>query len=317
MASLTSDKNSLLVDFRFRSIRFREYVATDDRRAAQQIVREVEAAVGRDDLDALVALFPRSKKLRKLQPAAAPAPVQVGPPTFETYAHEWIERQRPGWSNAHYLNQRSLLDTHIIPVFGSRPLMDGGFRLADIEDWRNVLLAKKGLKAAKLSPVLVNKSRALLAAIIGRAIRDGHLTVNTVLDIKRLRQPKAKIDPFSFGEFERIVTKGLKDDQQGRNYITVAFFTGARPSELFALKWPNVDLVKGTATIAESHTKADKLHQTKTENSERVIDLRPQALAALKAQQALSRLKTDFVFCSEVGGALDRDNFNARVWNQP
>ena len=176
------------------------------------------------------------------------------------------------------------------------------------------MLAKKGLKGPKLSPVLVNKSRALLATIIGRAVRDGHLTVNAVLDIKRQRQPKAKIDPLSFGEFERIVSKGLKDDAQSRHYVTVAFFCGARPSELFALKWSNVDLVKGQATIEVSHTKADKLHPTKTSNSERVIDLRPQALAALKAQRTLSRLKTDFVFCSDVGGALDRDNFNARVW---
>lgn len=205
MASLTSEEDRLVVDFRFRGQRCREYLATDDKKAGRQIVKETEAAIGRDDLDALVALFPKSKRLHRLQPTAEPAPVQVGPSTFAAFAQAWIERQRPGWSAAHYLNQKSLLETHLVPMFGSRLLTDRGFQLAEIEDWRNTMLAKKGLKGPKLSPVLVNKSRALLATIIGRAVRDGHLTVNAVLDIKRQRQPQ--------GEDRPAVVRGVRADR--------------------------------------------------------------------------------------------------------
>ena len=35
---------------------------------------------------------------------------------------------------------------------------------------------------------------------------------------------------------------------------------------------------------------------------------------AVKEQQTSSRLKSDFVFCSSVGGSLDRDNVMNRVW---
>jgi integrase len=61
-------------------------------------------------------------------------------------------------------------------------------------------------------------------------------------------------------------------------------------------------------------TKADGVHPTKTEGSERVIDLRPRALTALKEQKAATRLKSEYIFCNRDGGPLDRDNLMNRVW---
>jgi hypothetical protein len=58
--------------------------------------------------------------------------------------------------------------------------------------------------------------------------------------------------------------------------------------------------------IKQSYTKLDGEHPTKTEGSTRSVDLRPQALRALKEQQAPSRLKSEFVFCNGVGGTPGR-----------
>jgi integrase len=69
-----------------------------------------------------------------------------------------------------------------------------------------------------------------------------------------------------------------------------------------------------TAKIQRSYTKHDGLHATKTEGSARTIDLRPPAVRALKAQQATSRLKGEYVFCNVNGGVLNRDNLLQRTW---
>jgi hypothetical protein len=56
------------------------------------------------------------------------------------------------------------------------------------------------------------------------------------------------------------------------------------------------------------------MNLTKTPGSARSVDLRPQVVRALKEQKTSSRLKSDFVFCSSVGGPLNRDNLMNRVW---
>ena len=70
----------------------------------------------------------------------------------------------------------------------------------------------------------------------------------------------------------------------------------------------------GCSNICQAVTKLDGTHGTKTPGSERVIDLRPKVMAALRAQRASSLLKSEFVFPSETGGPLDRDNLANRVW---
>ena len=89
-----------------------------------------------------------------------------------------------------------------------------------------------------------------------------------------------------------------------------------RTSELIGLQWGDLDLTRATptASIRRAVTKLDGVHEPKTEGSARTIDLRPQVVAALKAQRASSQLKGEYVFPNSVGGPLDRDNLATRVW---
>src|SRR5207302_7197422 len=109
---------------------------------------------------------------------------------------------------------------------------------------------------------------------------------------------------------------GFKNEPEMRRLYTVAIFTGLRTSELIGLKWGDLDWtsIPPLAVIKHSFTKHDGEHLTKAPGSARAVDLRPQAVRALKEQQTSSRLKSDFVFCSSVGGPLDRDNLMNRIW---
>jgi len=134
--------------------------------------------------------------------------------------------------------------------------------------------------------------------------------------VPRLREDPAIIDPMSWNEVRLLFDKGFQNEPEMRRLYTVAIFTGLRTSELIGLKWGDLDWTSTPplAVIKHSFTKHDGEHLTKTPGSARSVDLRPQVVRALKEQKTSSRLKSDFVFCSSVGGPLNRDNLMNRVW---
>ncbi len=320
MAQVREDKSRLFLDFTWKGERCREALglpATKEGRArAKQTQRIVEGEIAAGTLD-YPTRFPKSKRVRPGGRFAPPAPAAApaGPPMFGAFAREWLELQRPFGSNAHHVDQRSLLETHLIPFFGGDRLMSA-FAIEDVERFIGHLKKLPGLKGDHLSAVRVNKARNLLRKILDRAVKNGWLRDNPVLEVRRLREDPAVIDPLSWKEVALLVDKGLRHDPEPRRFYTVAIFTGLRTSELIGLKWTDLDWTTETPTamVKRSFTKLDGEHLTKTVGSTRAVDLRPQATRALKEQQAASRLKSEYVFPNAIGAPLDRDNLMNRVW---
>jgi integrase len=313
MATLRSDHGSLLLDFRWQGRRCREYLGLDDtkegRASARLLQKQIEAEVATGSLD-FAARFPRSKKAKAggvFAPPPAPTvlvPVSAPVPTIVSYGKAWLARQRG--SNAYLADLASMLDVHVARFFGERTF--DSLKVQDVETFM-LDLRHQGLGGTR-----ANKVRALLSRLCERAMRDKLITENPVLDVKPERGKRAEVDPLSFEEVKRLLTKGLEHDPENRRFYTVKIFTGLRTSELIGLKWDDLDLVKAQATICRSVTKLDGEHETKTEGSERTIDLRPQVIKALQEQRASSQLRGAYVFPSLTGGARDRDNMVSRVW---
>jgi len=78
-----------------------------------------------------------------------------------------------------------------------------------------------------------------------------------------------------------------------RNAAGVAISTGIRRGELLGLKWPDIDLVKGTLTVARARIKpGTETKSPKTKTSGRTISLGPEAvrfLAGLRDGQDADR----------------------------
>jgi integrase len=119
------------------------------------------------------------------------------------------------------------------------------------------------LKGRQISGVRVNKARALLGRILGRAVARSGSTTNPVLEVPRLRENPPEIDPPSWVEIRLLFEKGLKDPEMIR-FDTVAIFNGLRTSELIGLKRTDIDWTSNpaTAVIKTSFTKADGDHLT-------------------------------------------------------
>lgn len=98
--------------------------------------------------------------------------------------------------------------------------------------------------------------------------------------------------------------------------------TGLRPSELFALKWKNIDLAKGTMSIVETvyRGKLRPYAKTSEEGSVSELAIPPEPLDALARQLAIAQESDkgepdDFVFPTESGGFWWKENYQRRVLN--
>ena len=116
--------------------------------------------------------------------------------------------------------------------------------------------------------------------------------------VKVQRQPP---DPYTVAEAEAIISSMRKVwGEFDANYVEFAFFAGARPSELIALRWSDVDLNKGTIRIDKARVMGHDKDTTKTAVV-RDVELCPRAIAVLNRQRALTGLKGEHVFGHDTG----------------
>ena len=105
-----------------------------------------------------------------------------------------------------------------------------------------------------------------------------------------LKEPRTDIDPLGPEEISAFLAAC---PAWWRPYFSVAFWTGARPNEMAALKWGDVDAHGGRFRIRAGPYRGVE-STPKTTSSVRDVDMLfpvADALRALRAQQASARLK--------------------------
>ncbi len=220
--------------------------------------------------------------------------------TFAQAAERWQEAQaarlRPSTRSVY----ESHLRTHLLPRWGRRRLdsltVDDVARLA--EDMR---LA--GKKAWTVRGALVVAGRVLDFA----RRRLGWAGENPVRALDKSERPRSD-------QRERRVLTGdeldaLLEAARGpyRQAFALAAMTGARLGEVLGLRWRNLDLEAGTASIEAQLDRHGNLAECKTERSRRVVEL-PAALTAGLREHKLrspSSRQDDYVLVTRTGGGLD------------
>ena len=154
-----------------------------------------------------------------------------------------------------------------------------------------------------------------------------HKVVRLVLDPAYAREYMAKdphgwfesqseqepdIDPLSFDEMMPFLA-ALPDPKWMRFY-TVAFGTGLRPSEQFALEWPHVDFGRRLLLVRRGFVDG-RLTLFKTRGARRDVDMLPSVEDALREHWEAAQGKGSYVFSNAAGGLLHRDNLRNRIWN--
>src|SRR5713101_5304145 len=235
-------------------------------------------------------------------------------PLFSTFATQWIEESRAGWKASTVAQYQQVLKSQLLPAFCD-------LRVSAITESRMRQLLTQ-LQDAGLSARRINLALLVLKMILRTAVRRRILREDLTEHVRGLREPITEVDPL---DPDMVTAFVAACPTWWRPYFTVAFWTGARPNELAALKWGDVDAVRGILRIRAGRYRG-KEGPPKTASSVRDIDLLPPVLDALKAQkaqQASQRLKAgrgasepgkDYVFTGPEGGLLNVNALRDRTW---
>ena len=324
---------ALFFDFRYDDERCREYTLLADsptnRKKLQKVLDKIEAEINGGTF-VYENYFPNSRALERIVKARntkaakkvdtlaqlrgeieVTTPelksIEVGP-TFKDFATTWFDERSIEWRRSHIRSLQSTLNGRLVPYFGEKVV--GSISKSDILVFRATLAKVKGRNDKEgLSPKRINEIMGLLRQIINEAADRFEFT-SPCLNIKKLKQPKTDVHPFNLHEVQLIIHTVRPDF---KNYFTVRFLTGMRTGEVHGLKWKYVDFDLRIIRIRETFVLGEDEY-TKTDGSQRDIQMSQPVIEALKAQFEATGKNSEYVFCNLVGEPLDNKNFSDRVW---
>jgi integrase len=235
-------------------------------------------------------------------------------PLFDVFATAWVEENRAGWKPSTRQQYEQVLKSQLRPAFKDT-------RLSNLTE-SNVKRLMTRLQDERLSPRRTNLVLVVLKRILRTALRQRLIREDPTAAVRMLKEPRVEIDPLDPDEIEAFLAAC---PTWWRTYFAMAFWSGARPSELAALKWGDVDWQGQRVRIRAGRYRGVE-GMPKTPSSVRDIDMLPPAIEALRAQraqQAAARLKfgqgalavgADYVFTGPEGGLLNTNFLRDKVW---
>jgi integrase len=154
-----------------------------------------------------------------------------------------------------------------------------------------------------------------LALVSDFAIDRGWATVNNARGIKvrRASRLKAKTSIPSASDVRAIIDNS---EEPFRTVLVVAAFCGLRASEIYGLKWDDLDFDTGELCVRRRVDPYGNVGEPKSAAGERTVPLGRYTLNALRHWRLRCGESKGFVFKNQVGKPLDHHNVHAR-WFKP
>lgn len=220
--------------------------------------------------------------------------------TVETVAAAWADT--PSWAETTGARNRSILDAHVLPRWGTMRLAD--VHHEDVQEWVN------SLRKAGMAGGTVRKVHGVLNGVLKAAIKSKRLAVNPAADVELPRQDMKRRRYLAGVEVEALVHAAADRAVM----VEVLAFCGLRIGELAALKVGMVDVDRRRLRIEESVTEVNgalvwsepKDHQRRTVPWPKFLDDAIRVAVKGKARDEL-------LFPAPGGGALRVRNMR-RDW---
>ena len=179
----------------------------------------------------------------------------------------------------------SYLTLHILPKWKE-------YKLSEVK----TVAVEKWLEDMSLAPASKTKIRNIMSAVYSHGIRHEWITFNPISKVrcsaKRLREP----DILTPGEFQALLRElPLRE----RVMVMIAGSTGLRRSELFALRWSDVNFFTMEIAVTRSCVR-NHFGDTKTEASRKPVPLHESVCDVLAEWRGASPYNSDgdFLFPS-------------------
>lgn len=279
---------SIRVDFTFMGVRCREFLPLSPTKANIKFAADKLAVIRHEiarETFRYSEHFPQSPKVALFE--GVNQTVTVG-----GQLRKYLAAIRKTVARSTWESYDSAARTHILPAFDSTPLQN--LTTSDIRAWVATIQASN----KRINNVLIP-----LRSMLKDAVMDGIIDRNPMDRVRNLPLVQDDPDPFTVEEI-RLFLAAIHD-RGCRNFYQLAFWTGLRTSEEFALEWGDVDWVRGELSITKAYV-SHEIKATKTSSGRRRIRLLPPALDALKDQRELTFL---------AGGRIFRNPNSGQPWD--
>ena len=214
----------------------------------------------------------------------------IGNILFSDWWEQWISEKALRRNTER--NWNSAYRVHLEPHFGAQPL--GRIDEHEILVFRKHL-EHNGMKANSINDQIIKPLRMCLL----RAYRRGLISHYPCKDIRKLKEQRPDVDPFSIEELKALLAFLGNKKLEYYDMVFLWSRTGLRPGELYALKWKHIDYFNRKLMVRETMLTGGLEGPPKTESSIRDVDLRPPVMEALKRQEARTGLMDSYVFMTE------------------
>ncbi len=222
--------------------------------------------------------------------------------TFSDFAVKWQDAVLPTYRASTRQFYAGILRRHLIPYFGGWRLAD--IRTPDVQTYVNQM-------SNHYAPSVLRHIRATLSQVLGSAREWGYVDTNSALGVRL--PPKGTVQPKVTYKPEEVRRLLLRMPERYRTMVVLAAVTGIRASELFALRWADVDLDRQIIQIRRSFYRGE-FGPPKSKASERAIPMGPslQVLLAVHRQHAMTDPEA-LVFPNAAGKPYEANNIIQRV----
>jgi integrase len=224
-----------------------------------QVYAGADTATGKDHRVTRTVVAPHTRAGRKIVDQALAAliievesgRIHVGEdPTLEQLLDRWVEARSPEWSPKTTLENRRQIRLKILPRLGRRRLSK--VRAADIDALYAELRSSGGEKGQPLEPASVRRIHIILHAAFQQAVKWGLIATNPADAATPPSLPPGRITPPKPAALSGAMKLVDAYDAEFAMYVRLAATTGARRSQLIALRWSDIDLEGGTITFARA-----------------------------------------------------------------
>jgi integrase len=206
--------------------------------------------------------------------------------SFEDLVVVYLDYAKTSKAKSTYSSDKCRIESHLLPYF--KDILVAHITAQMVDDYKG-LRCKQGA-----SPKTINNELVNLSHILKMAIRWRYLDGNVVSNVEKMPMVKNNPKYLNQSEIQQLIEASR--DSYVHPLLVTALHTGMRKSELFNLKWADIDFEQDSITIQSK----DDWH-TKNYKS-RVLQMTEVLSSTLKEHRIFQRelgYKSEYVFTYE------------------